>query len=174
MLKNIGKYLGIGFLFGLGFVLAGYIVIFVFEKAVKSNHMPYKQQVDERKTKYLKDLISNIESKGRDLCKDIQGTWVGEFVEEGGAYIRSWELTYNTDGTMEGIFVNKSITEEITEHQKGNWSCYHSILFTDVIVDGDTRRRWNYLLLHSDNNERIYAHIGEHTVENVYRTFRKK
>lgn len=174
MLKSIGKYLGIGFLFGLGFAVACATTIYLFDKTKKSEYSDYQQLADERKTNYLKDLISDIESKENNFCSDIEGTWVGEFVEEDGAYIKTWELTYNADGSMEGTLTYKSITEETTEYQKGTWACSHSVLFTDVVVDNEKRHRWNYLLLHNGKDERIYAYIGDHRVENVYRAFRKK
>jgi hypothetical protein len=171
MFKSIGKYLGIGFLFGLGFAVAFATTIYLFQK---SEYSDYQQLADESKTNYLKGLISDIENKENNICNGIEGIWVGEFIEQDGAQIRTWELMFHTDGTMEGDLTYKSITEETKEYQKGTWECSHSILFADVIIDNEHRRRWTYLLLHNDNNELIYAHIGDHRVGNVYRAFRQK
>jgi len=172
VLKTIGKYIGTGFLCGIGFAAAVALIVFITEK-IEWGKRDYAYQQDENKAKYLKSLINSIESNGADQCEDIVGTWVGEFIKDDGAYIRSWELNYEEGGRFWGTMIEKSITENTEEKQEGTWSCEHSVLFTDVTV-GEKRHKWNYLLLHNADGERVYAHIGSYSLENVYRAYRRK
>ncbi|AJQ94775.1 hypothetical protein [Gynuella sunshinyii] len=170
MLKTIVKYIGTGFLYGIGFSIAVVIMLLVTEKIESTSHGG-AYQPNENQTKYLKSLINSIETNGTDQCEDIVGTWVGELIEDDGAYIRSWELNYEEDGRFWGAIARKSITENSVEKQEGTWSCEHSVLFTDVTV-GEKQYKWNYLLLHNADGERVYAHIGSYAIENIYRTYR--
>lgn len=172
VLKKIGQQIGLGFLFGLGFAIALAAIIFVFEGSWL-NTGDYAGSADNGNTEMLQSLMRSIDSNRTDQCDDVVGTWVGEFVEEDGAYIRSWELNYEEGGRFWGTMIRKSITEQTEEKQIGTWQCEGSVLFTDVMV-GDQRHRWNYLLLHSKNGERVYAFLGARGLQNVYRSYRKK
>lgn len=172
MLKIIGKYVGTGFLYGLGFAIAVVLIVFISEKA-KWDREEDSGSHEERQANYIKSIVESIESNGTDQCGDIVGTWVGEFVEEDGSRIKSWELNYEEDGRFWGTLKSKSITEESEERQEGKWECHHSVLFTDVNIEGDNRK-WTYLLLHNENGERVYATLGSYRVKNVYRAYRKK
>jgi len=172
VLKKIGGKIGSGFLYGLGFSFAVVGVVTIGERIDWPN-TNYSSTMDERKTDYLTSLIQSIESNGTDQCEDVVGTWVGEFIEEDGAYIRTWELNYDEGGRFWGSMIEKSITEEIEEKQEGTWSCSHSVLLTDVTVDGK-KHKWNYLLLHNQDGERTYATLGSYGIENIYKAYRRK
>lgn len=171
MLKVLG-YLIKGFLYGTGLTagIVGVILLVDYFELFPDSGLAIDSR--QKQTDYLKNMLSAIGSVEKDYCDTLPGVWVGSSIENDGASITKWEVTYQPDGSFSGVHTTKTITEESVVNQTGTWECSKSVLFTDIIENG-RRYQWNYLIFFNDKNERVYAHIGEYGLMPIFRSYRR-
>lgn len=174
MINSIVSKVSKGFLYGLGFALA-FIMLFyciAFFNFYPEKSLFNQNDQSQQQNKYLKELLTTLGESQVDLCKDMDGTWLGTDTSENGQYITEWVIDLNKDGAFHGIVKYKTITQESIEIQKGTWECIGNILFTKVEIEGKTNNL-NYILFSNDGQTRVYATIERYSLGLIFRSIKK-
>ena len=166
-------YIFKGLMIGLGFTISVSVILYIFNYFNSFDNKSYNVSQDSSQVETLKTLIENLPDHSTDLCKGMEGTWYGSAVMDDGTMIYDWKVTYHKSGKLERKIVSKTITNEEIELQKGNWECNKSILLNDLVIDGENIKH-NYLILHLDDNERTYVHIGPYKLDKIFTSYKRR